>query len=175
MSGRLPASPGVPDYLRYCDRDAEVQVLGPGGPVDVARELGGRIDALGECGLVDDLSLAVIALDAVDRCFRAAGLWRGNVYLAGAGALTRVLELAGVEAGEYRDPLAVVRELAALELAYLFPVAGKFRAGRYDGQVQYRLNGWGRSLAGRLVAGRAGAACARDLRQAVAPASGCGG
>lgn len=81
--------------------------------------------------------------------------------------MARVLELAGVEAGEYRDPLAVVRELAALELAYLFPVAGKFRAGRYDGQVQYRLNGWGRSLAGRLVAGRAGAACARDLRQAV--------
>ncbi len=111
----------------------------------------------GESGLVDDLSLAVIALDAVDRCFRAAGLWRGNVYLAGADALSRVLELVGVEAGEYRDPLAVVRELAALELAYLFPVAGKFRAGRYDGQVQYRLNGWGRSLAGRLVAGRAGA------------------
>ncbi len=135
--------------------------------VDVERELVRRIGVVAESGPVDDLSLAVIALDATDRCFRDSGLWQGNIYLAGTGALSRVLELAGIGEGGCREPLAVVRELAALELAYLFPIAGKFRAGQYDGQVQYRLNGWGRSLAERLAAGRTGAACTADLRRAV--------
>jgi hypothetical protein len=58
----------------------------------------------------------------------------------------------------------VLRELAALELAYLFPVAGKFRSGTYDRQIQYRLNGWGRALAARLATGSAGAARADALR-----------
>ena len=48
----------------------------------------------------------------------------------------------------------MLRELAALELVYLFPIAGKFRSGAYDGQIQYRLNGWGRALAARLTAAR---------------------
>ncbi len=114
--------------------------------------------------LIDDLSLAVIALDAADRCFRESGLWSGNIYLAGASALSRVLALIAVEPDDYRDPLSVMRELAALELAYLFPIAGKFRAGEYDGQVQFRLNGWGRSLAARLAAGRAATVLSEDLR-----------
>jgi len=156
----------VPGYLRYGDRDAEV-LADRFELVDVERELVRRIGVLAESGPVDDLSLAVIALDAADHCFREAGLWRGNIYLAGAQALAAVLEVAGVDAVGGRDPRIVIRELAALELAYLFPVAGKFRAGRYDGQVQFRLNGWGRSLALRLVAGNAGATLARDLRRGI--------
>jgi hypothetical protein len=47
---------------------------------------------------------------------------------------------------------------------YLFPIAGKFRSGQYDGQVQYRLNGWGRALANRLAAGPFGTARAQVLQ-----------
>ncbi len=111
----------MPDYLRYCDRGAEVLVR---GQVDVERELARRIGVLAQCGPVDDLSLVVMALDAADRGFRESGLWRGNIYLAGAPALMAVLEIGGVEPVGLRDPLTVIRELAALELAYLFPVAG---------------------------------------------------
>jgi len=60
-----------------------------------------------------------------------------------------------------------MRELAALELAYLFPIAGKFRSGNYDGQVQYRLNGWGRALANRLAAGPVGTARAQGVQTAI--------
>jgi hypothetical protein len=65
----------------------------------------------------------------------------------------------------FRGPEPVLRELAALELVYLFPIAGKFRSGAYDGQIQYRLNGWGRALAARLTAAPAGAAQAGTYRQ----------
>jgi hypothetical protein len=44
----------------------------------------------------------------------------------------------------------LLRELSALELIYAFPVASRFRCGGYDGEVQFRLNGWGRALAGRF-------------------------
>jgi hypothetical protein len=56
----------------------------------------------------------------------------------------------------FRGPETALRELGALELVYLFPVAGRFRSGSYDGQIQYRLNGWGRALATRLTAARPG-------------------
>jgi hypothetical protein len=167
LMSQLPGLLEAPDYLRYADRDAEVCVLGLGETAGVESELARRISVLAESGPVTDLALAVLALDAVDRCFREAGLWSGNIYLAGARAMTSILDIVGVDTAEIRDPLMVVRELAALELAYLFPVAAKFRAGRYDGQVQYRLNGWGRSLARRLEAGQEGAACAADLRRAL--------
>src|SRR5262249_6525134 len=65
------------------------------------------------------------------------------------------------------EPAVVVRELAELDLAYLFPVASKFRSGVYNGQVQYRLNGWGRALAVRLAAGCWGAALAEVGRRAI--------
>jgi hypothetical protein len=65
----------------------------------------------------------------------------------------------------FRGPETALRELAALELAYLFPVAGRFRSGSYDGQIQYRLNGWGRALATRLTAAPAGAAQASAYQQ----------
>lgn len=44
------------------------------------------------------------------------------------------------------------------------PGRGKFRSGGYDGQIQYRLNGWGRALASRLAAGHAGTARADAFR-----------
>jgi len=163
VTGCLSASPTAPAYLRYSDRDAELLVIGIGEPLDVERELAERIHAMGECEEIDDLSAAVVVLDVVDRCFRDAGLWRGNVYLAGGAALPAVLEI--VDAGFRREPAIVMRELAALELAYLFPIAGKFRSGKYDGQVQYRLNGWGRALAARLSAGPVGAARAGEYRE----------
>ncbi len=126
-----------------------------------------QIRATAELGAFDDLSAAVVALDGVDRCFRESGLWSGNIYLAGADALAAVLDLVQDAEPVRREPEAVLRELAALELAYLFPIAGKFRSGAYDGQVQYRLNGWGRALAARLTAGRAGAARASAYRREI--------
>ena len=146
--------PVEPAYLRYADRDAELIVLRPDQPVDVDQELASVIHGRGESGELDDLGRAVVLLDAVDACFRECGLWGGNAYLAGGWALTAALQIGGGDVSGCRDPVTVMRELAALDLAYLFPVAGKFRCGRYDGQFQYRLNGWGRALAGRLTVGR---------------------
>lgn len=154
VTGRISAPAAVPAYLRYADRDAELMVSGVGQVIDVERELADGIHAIGESGDVDGLGMAVVVLDAIDSCFRDSGLWGGNIYLAGGRALTVALQVAGADVGARFDPMVVMRELAALELAYLFPVAGKFRSGRYDGQVQYRLNGWGRALAGRLAVGR---------------------
>jgi hypothetical protein len=134
--GRLPQSPGIPPYLRYADRDAVIVAEGVNGLADLEVWLSEQIRAAAECGAFDDLSAAVIALDAVDRCFRESGLWAGNIYLAGAGALAAVLDL--VQDAGPMEPEAVLRELAALELAYMFPVAGKFRSGGYDGQVHPR-------------------------------------
>lgn len=132
VDGCVPASLAVPAYLRYADRDAELIVRGIGCELDIERALADGIRVLGESGDVSDLGCAVVVLDAVDSCFRESGLWRGNIYLVGGRALTAVLEFAGADPGACRDPVVVMRELAALELAYLFPVAGKFRCGRYD-------------------------------------------
>jgi hypothetical protein len=167
VTGALCAAPGIPAYLRYSDRDAEVVVFSAGEPVPVEQMLAGRLRLLGESDVLDDLSLAVVVLAAADCGFRQAGLWPGNIYLAGARALVELAGICGC-AGRLRgDPLIVMRELAALELAYLFPIAGKFRGGRYDGQVQYRLNGWGRALASRLAAGPAGCARAGEVQAAI--------
>jgi hypothetical protein len=155
------ARPSV--YLRYAARDAIIAADGIGSASELAARLGAHIQASTEAAVANDLSGAVLALDAVDRCFRESGLWPGNIYLAGTGTLTILLHLAQDPEPVHRDPGVVLRELAALELAYLFPVASKFRSGEYDGQIQYRLNGWGRALATRLTAGAAGAACASAL------------
>ena len=156
--GCLPVSSAVPVYLRYSDRDAVIVAGGIEDASGLEPCLNEQVRAMAESSALDDLSAAVVALDTVDRCFRESGLWRGNIYLAGAGALAVVLDLVGARDAACREPEIVLRELAALELAYLFPVAGKFRSGEYDGQVQYRLNGWGRALAARLTEGRTAAA-----------------
>jgi hypothetical protein len=168
----LPRSLAIPLYLRYGDRDAVIVAEGTEAIGELERRLAPQILTAAERDVVDDLSAAVIVLDAVDRVFRESGLWRGNIYLAGTGALPAVLGLADTTGLSILEPETVVRELAALELAYLFPVAGKFRSGEYDGQVQYRLNGWGRGLARRLITGQRGAAraaaCHRALSQHLA-------
>jgi hypothetical protein len=156
--GCLPQSPAIPRYLRYADRDAVITADGIDRVGELESCLNEEIHGTAESSAPDDLSAAVIALDAVDRSFRESGLWPGNIYLAGVGALRVVLDLVQHAVPARRESEAVLRELAALELAYLFPVAGKFRAGAYDGQVQYRLNGWGRALAQRLTATESGAA-----------------
>jgi hypothetical protein len=170
--GCLPQSPAIPRYLRYADRDAVIMADRVSRLGELESCLGNQIRATAAPGAPDDLSAAVIALDAVDSCFRESGLWSGNIYLAGVGALPVVLDLLQNAGPARREPEAVLRELAALELAYLFPIAGKFRSGAYDGQVQYRLNGWGRSLAGRLTATPSGAAqsaaCQRAISQHLA-------
>jgi hypothetical protein len=156
--GCLPQSPVIPRYLRYAHREAVLVADGAASIAEFELCLGERIRALADSGSLDDLAAAVIAMDAVDRCFRDAELWPNNIYLAGTGTLRVVLDMAGDDPELLsRGPEAVLRELAALELAYLFPVAGKFCAGTYDGQIQYRLNGWGRTLADRLAAGKVGA------------------
>lgn len=166
--GSLPQSPAIPRYLRYAHREAVLVADGAGSIGEFEARLSERIRAVADSGAWDDLGTAVIALDAVDQCFRGAGLWPGNIYLARAATLRVVLDVAGEDAGLLsRGPELVLRELAALELAYLFPVAGKFRAGTYDGEIQYRLNGWGRALARRLTAGEAGAAYADLYRRTI--------
>jgi hypothetical protein len=162
--GRLSRSLAIPLYLRYADREIVIAADGIDDADELETRLAEHIRATAEAGALDDLSLAVLALDAVDHCFRESGLWPGNIYLAGTGTLAAVLYLAQDLEFVHRRPGAVLRELAALELTYLFPIAGKFRSGEYDGQVQYRLNGWGRALAARLTAGGTGAAQSRALR-----------
>jgi hypothetical protein len=162
--GCLPPWPALPNYLLYADRETIIVAEGVDGPPDLEACLARVIREISESGAFNDLDVAVIALDAVDRCFRESGLWPGNIYLAGAEALRLALDLMG-DAPLFRGPETALRELAALELVYLFPVAGKFRSGAYDGQIQYRLNGWGRALAGRLIAARAGAAQASAYQQ----------
>jgi hypothetical protein len=165
--GCLAQSSAIPRYLRYADRDAVIVADDVDKIGELESCLGEQIRMSAESGVFDDLSAAVIALDAVDRCFRESGLWSGNIYLAGADALAAVIDLVQ-DAGPVRwEPEAVLRELAALELAYLFPIAGKFRSGEYDAQIQYRLNGWGRALAGRFTAGSAGAVRASAYRRTI--------
>jgi hypothetical protein len=150
--------------LRYANRDAVIVADGIDRADELETRLAQHIRTVADASALDDLSTAVLALNAVDRCFRQSGLWPGNIYVAGAGTLAAVLHLAQVPKFVHRKPETVVRKLAALELAYLFPIAGKFRKDEYDGQVQYRLNGWDRALATRLMAGRAGASRASALR-----------
>jgi hypothetical protein len=81
---------------------------------ELETRLAEHIRAVAEAGAPDDLSLAVLALDAVDHCFRESGLWPGNIYLAGTGTLAAVLHLAqGLEL-VHRRPGAVLRELASV-------------------------------------------------------------
>jgi hypothetical protein len=150
----VPAPPAAPAYLRYADRDATLAVDPVDEEFDLEEALAGRIRAIGQSGKLDDLALTVVVLDVVDSCFRESGLLDGNIYLVDEPALIAALEIAGAGHVLCLDPVSIMRELAALELAYLFPVASKFRAGMYDGQVQYRLNGWGLTLARRLAVGR---------------------
>jgi hypothetical protein len=165
--GSLPPWRAVPTYLRYSDRNVVVDADGIDTLDELERYLGDHVQALGRHRDLDDLSAAVVALDAADYCFRESGLWQGNVYLAGTSALGAVLHLAQIAGPRFREPEMVSRELGALELAYLFPIARRFRAGDYDGQVQYRLNGWGRAVALRLAGSPAGADRAAGCRAAI--------
>jgi hypothetical protein len=162
--GCLPAWDSFPRYLRYADREAILVAEGVDEPAELEACLAQVIREISGSGAFNDLDAAVVALDAVDCCFRESGLWAGNVYLAGTDALRLALDVMG-DAPLFRGPEPALRELAALELVYLFPIAGKFRSGAYDGQIQYRLNGWGRALAARLTAAPAGGAQAGAYRQ----------
>ena len=162
--GCLPPWPAFPRYLRYADRETVIIADGIDEPAELEACLAQVIKEISGSGSFNDLDAAVVALDAVDRCFRESGLWVGNIYLAGAETLRLALDVMG-DAPLFRGPEPVLRELAALELVYLFPIASKFRSGAYDGQVQYRLNGWGRALATRLTTAPAGSAQAGGYRQ----------
>ena len=162
--GCLPAWDPFPHYLRYADREAIIIAEGIDEQADLEACLAQVIREISGSGSFNDMDAAVVALDAVDRCFREAGLWPGNIYLAGTEALRLALDVMG-DTPLHRGPEPVLRELAALELAYLFPVAGKFRSGAYDVQIQCRLNGWGRALAARLTTAPAGAAQAGAYRR----------
>jgi hypothetical protein len=162
--GCLPPWPAFPTYLRYADRETILVAEGVDNLADLEACLARIIREISGSGSFNDLDRAVVALDAVDRCFRESGLWPGNIYLAGVRALQLALDLMG-DAPLYRRPETALRELAALDLVYLFPVAGKFRTGAYDGQLQYRLNGWGRALATRLTAAQHGAEQARAYQR----------
>lgn len=149
--GSLPPGLPVGTYLRYADQETVITAEGAGTHRELQDRLAAHIRTAAETDLDGGLSAAVLALDAVDWCFRHSGLWRGNIYLAGGRSLTEVLHLVDDRLVPDRVDRTAARELAALELAYLFPIAARFRRGVYDGQVQFRLNGWGRSLAARLA------------------------
>jgi hypothetical protein len=78
-----------------------------------------------------------------DEAVRTEGIYAGNVYLATEAAVARMLNIAGVDAeltlSERLDLLQ------AFEMLYRFPVAWRFR-GKYGGERQCRINGWGRLL-----------------------------
>jgi hypothetical protein len=164
--GCLLRREGVPAYLQYSDRDAVIEADGF-DLLELRERLSAQLRGAAETGPVTDLGRTVILLDALDRSFRDSNLWRGNIYLAGVAALSSLARVAGLGTAEARWSERLLRELAALELVYLFPVAGKFRLGMYDGQVQYRLNGWGRLLAVRLASGRTGARAAERCYQRI--------
>src|SRR5262245_38796712 len=92
--GRFSRSSAVPLYLRYADRDAVIVADGIDDADELETRLAEHIRAAAEAGALDDLSVAVLALDAVDRCFRESGLWPGSIYFAGTGTLAAVLHLA---------------------------------------------------------------------------------
>jgi hypothetical protein len=165
--GCLPSDAAVPAYLRYADREASLRLEAGAQPGDLERALASRVRALGQGSTLDDLCAAVMALDAVDVAFRTTGLWPGNIYLAGLEALRALLHVAVIAEPGGRPPAACLHELQALELVYLFPIAPKFRDGVYDGQVQFRLNGWGRALARRLADSDTGGRRDELLRQRI--------
>jgi hypothetical protein len=139
----------LPAYLLYADRDAALET-DPALPDDALLErLAPCLSRRGDERQAD-LALAIGALRILDDVFRAAGLWLGNVYLAGCRGLESLIRALSWTLSAGAESHGLLRELAALELIYLFPVAAKFRQGAYDGEVQFRLNGWGRSLAAAL-------------------------
>jgi hypothetical protein len=149
--GCLASDAAIPAYLRYADRDATLGLEAGARPGDLERALASRVRAHGEESTLDTRCAAILAMDAVDVAFRTTGLWPGNIYLAGWEALRALLDVAVITEPGAHPPAACLHELQALELVYLFPIASKFRDGVYDGQVQFRLNGWGRALARRLA------------------------
>jgi hypothetical protein len=139
----------MPTYLLLADRDAELVADGPQSDEELLELLAASLRQ--ECGQPQsDLILLVGAMEILDRAFRATGLWRGNIYLAGYQSLESLTRVLSWTAATSAGVPELLRDLQALELIYLFPVASKFRRGRHDGDVQFRLNGWGRSLASRL-------------------------
>lgn len=150
--GEIPEDVEVARHLRYADRGSVLIV--DAEPVKDARLWFGDAIDRGVGASPPALTAAVLTLAAVDDAFRTAGLWRGNIYLAGVDALRAAQQIAGLATDSHAgraESLNTLRELQSLELVYLFPVAPKFRRGVYDGEIQFRLNGWGRALANRLT------------------------
>jgi hypothetical protein len=165
--GCLPSDAAIPAYLRYADRSASLVLAAGEQPEDLERALASHIRARGSTSTLDELCLAVLAMNAADVAFRTTGLWPGNIYLAGWEALQALLSVAALTGHRPQPTTARLHELQALELVYLFPIAPKFRSGVYDGRVQYRLNGWGRALARRLAGSDAGREHDEILRQRI--------
>ncbi len=152
----LPRPLSIPAYLLYADHDAVLVASGVTTHTELFELLAG---SLAEERQQQHASLGqtVCALGVVDEVFRSTGLWQGNIYLAGYRSLHALglvlswpLSIGSAATDTAAAAEQVLRELHALELIYMFPVAAKFRGGGYDGDVQFRLNGWGRALASRL-------------------------
>jgi hypothetical protein len=148
---RPPQNTSVNDYLEAAVDEAAGQ-FADGGPLSTALQL-------------------VLALALWDEEFTAAGLFAGNIYLANEASATSLLSVSGLTPSEQADGGldspgaldALLGEMFRAELIYRFPVAVKFR-GRFGEDRQFRLNCWGRMLAGRLEQHSANAAPARRAR-----------
>jgi hypothetical protein len=144
----LPSPELLPTYLLYADR----------GSVLIADGMQSKKHLLQKLSLClrqevekphADLALAVGAMEIVDEVFRDVDLSKGSIYLAGQKSLDSLNSVISWLRPGGANVQTLLRELQSLELICLFPIASKFRNGAYNGDVQFRLNGWGRSLARR--------------------------
>jgi hypothetical protein len=108
----------------------------------------GLVQALNQWGLVcardsaiaDHVAVMEVAV-AVDWAVRHTDLFAGNPYFASARSVGEAAEMGRVAT---RLPVEdVIVDLAACDLAYRLPLAGKF-AGCYASQYQCRANFWAR-------------------------------
>lgn len=138
----------LPSYLAFHHCGADLCVSGSMSKADVIDEFERSIGAGELFESAPDLAQVVLALFAWDDLFRVLTLFDGNVYIGAQSSLDNLMQIAAAPIAY--ETAKLLAELQALELIYQFPIARKFR-GHYDGTTQFRLNGWGRSLASLLL------------------------
>lgn len=149
----------LPSYLVLWDRTTELHLSDSASDEHTQAALDASIRRGDLRVSAGDLFSLTVLLSMWDDMVRAAGLVSGRVYLASEEAVSRIYEIAGLDAPPDIEGLLV--EAQSLELIYRFPVAFKFRRA-YGGENQCRLNGWGRRLARRMLEDEQSRAVAED-------------
>jgi ATP phosphoribosyltransferase len=157
---------GTPTYLALWDRELRVSASGLGSRSEMFQSLDAHITAGGLRECSPDIFHLVALLSVWDDVIREVDLYPGRVYLASEEAARRLFPVAGLDLLSPHKFATLLLEAQALELVYRFPVAYKFR-GRYGGENQCRLNGWGRRLARRAMQDPGSAALCERARAAL--------